>query len=65
MQPSKQDLEDLLHRFLASYNTTCSPFTWTKGPEQLQPIIEPPRSIRRLIPESLAKEEPGARKQIL
>jgi len=36
----KQDLKDLLHRFLASYNTTCSPFTWTKGPEQLQHIIE-------------------------
>jgi len=40
VQPSKQDLEDLLHRFLASYHTTCNPFTWTKGPEQLQPIIE-------------------------
>src|SRR6266550_878901 len=65
VQPSKQDLQDLLHRFLASYNTTCSPFTWTKGPEQLQHIIEPPRSIRQLIPESLAIEEPGGRKQIL
>src|SRR6266481_2557607 len=40
VQRSKQDLKDLLHRFLASYNTTCSPFTWTKGPEQLQHIIE-------------------------
>ena len=65
VQPSKQDLEDLLHRFLASYNTTGSPFTWTKGPDQLQHIIEPPRSTRRLIPESLAKEEPEGRKQIL
>ena len=40
VQRSKQDLKDLLHRFLASYNATCSPFTWTKGPEQLQRIIE-------------------------
>src|SRR5271169_5247009 len=40
VQRSKQDLKDLLHRFLAGYNTTCSPFTWTKGPEQLQRIIE-------------------------
>ena len=37
---SKQDLQDLLHRFLASYDTPCSPFTWTKGPEPLQHIIE-------------------------
>jgi transposase len=40
VQRSKQDLKDLLHRFLASYNATCGPFTWTKGPEQLQRIIE-------------------------
>src|SRR5712691_10301337 len=40
VQRSKQDLKDLLHRFLASYNATCSPLTWTKGPEQLQHIIE-------------------------
>jgi hypothetical protein len=40
VQRSKQDLKELLVRFLASYNDTCSPFTWTKGPEQLQRIIE-------------------------
>jgi hypothetical protein len=40
VQRSKQDLKDLLHRFLASYNTTCGPFTWTKDPEQLQHTIE-------------------------
>jgi transposase len=36
VQRSKQDLKELLHRFLASYNETCNPFTWTKGPEHLQ-----------------------------
>lgn len=40
VQRSKRDLKDLLHRFLENYNTTCGPFTWTKGPEQLQHIIE-------------------------
>lgn len=40
VQRSKRDLKDLLRRFLESYNANCSPFTWTKGPEQLQHIIE-------------------------
>lgn len=40
VQRSKQDLKDLLQRFLANYNATCGPFTWTKGPEHLQRIIE-------------------------
>lgn len=40
VQHSKQDLKDLLTRFLNSYNGTCQPFTWTKGPEKLQHIIE-------------------------
>src|SRR5260370_5000416 len=40
VQRSKQDLKELLHRFLANYNETCNPFTWTRGPEQLQRIIE-------------------------
>lgn len=26
--------------FIAAYNAHCGPFTWTKGPEQLQRIIE-------------------------
>ena len=35
VQRSKQELKDLLGRFLAIYNANCGPFTWTKGPEQL------------------------------
>jgi transposase len=40
VQRSKQDLKALLECFLANYNATCGPFTWTKGPGQLQHIIE-------------------------
>jgi transposase len=40
VQRSKQDLKELLHRFIANYNANCGPFSWTKGPEQLQRIIE-------------------------
>ena len=40
VQHSKQDLKELLVRFIASYNARCHPFTWTKGPKQLQRIIE-------------------------
>ena len=40
VQRSKQDLKDLLNRFLESYNANCRPFTWTRGPEPLQRIIE-------------------------
>jgi transposase len=64
VQRSKQDLKDLLQRFLASYNATCGPFTWTKGPEQLQRIIETtkqyqathPRKPRRKRSRSRAKD---------
>jgi hypothetical protein len=42
VQRSKQDLKDLLQRFLANYNATCGPFTWTKGPQQLRHIIRVP-----------------------
>src|SRR3974377_612794 len=40
VQHSKQDLKELLHRFIVNYNESCNPFTWTKGPAQLQRIIE-------------------------
>ena len=50
VQRSKQDLKDLLHRFLASYNATCGPFTWTKGPAQLQRIIETTRQYQATHP---------------
>jgi transposase len=37
---SKKDLKDFLLRYLKKYSENPTPFTWTKGPEQLQRIIE-------------------------
>src|SRR5271157_2621168 len=37
---SKQQLKDFLLKFLTHYNDSCQPFTWRKGPEKLQRIIE-------------------------
>src|SRR5947208_6630266 len=50
VQHSKQDLKKLLNRFIASYNETCDPFTWTKGPEHLQRIIETTKEYQALHP---------------
>lgn len=37
---SKASLRAFLLQYLETYNETSSPFTWTKGPEKLQSIIE-------------------------
>jgi transposase len=50
VQRSKQDLKELLHRFLANYNQTCPPFTWTKGPEHFQRIIEKTKQYQAVHP---------------
>lgn len=50
VQRSKQELKELLLRFIASYNATCNPFTWTKGPEHLQRIIETTKEYQALHP---------------
>jgi transposase len=50
VQHSKRDLKELLLRFIASYNQTCNPFTWTKGPEHLQRIIENTKDFQALHP---------------
>jgi transposase len=50
VQHSKQELKELLSRFIASYNETCNPFTWTKGPEHLQRIIETTKQYQELHP---------------
>jgi len=55
VQHSKQDLKELLHRFLASYNQTCNPFTWTKCPEHLQRIIETTKDYQALHPRKLRR----------
>ena len=40
VQRSKKDLKDFLLRYLKKYSENPTPFTWTKGPDQLQRIIE-------------------------
>jgi transposase len=40
VQRSKKDLKDLLLRYLNKYSQNPKPFTWTKGPEHFQRIIE-------------------------
>jgi transposase len=62
VQHSKQDRKELLHRFLASYNQTCNPFTWTKGPERLQRIIETTKDYQALHPRK-PRPRPAQRKQ--
>jgi transposase len=37
---SKKDLKDFLLRYLKKYSENPTPFTWTKGPERFQRIIE-------------------------
>ena len=40
VQRSKKDLRDFLLRYLKKYSQNPTPFTWTKGPEHFQRIIE-------------------------
>jgi transposase len=53
---SKRELKEFLIKYIANYNESSSPFTWKKGPEKLQRIIEatkeyqaahPPKRKRR------------------
>jgi hypothetical protein len=40
VQRSKKDLKDFLRSYLKKYSQNPTPFTWTKGPEHFQRIIE-------------------------
>src|ERR1700694_5110310 len=40
VQRSKKDLKEFLLRYLKKYSENPKPFTWTKGPNKLQRIIE-------------------------
>jgi len=40
VQRSKKELKDFLLRYLNKYSQNPTPFTWTKGPEHFQRIIE-------------------------
>jgi transposase len=62
VQRSKQDLKELLTRFLANYNHSCNPFTWTKGPEQLQRIIETTKEYQAAYPRKPRRHRAKRRK---
>jgi hypothetical protein len=40
VQRSKNELKDFLELYLKTYSQNPTPFTWTKGPEHFQRIIE-------------------------
>lgn len=44
---SKKSLREFLLEYLATYNETSGPLTWTKGPEQLRSIIEATQAYQR------------------
>ncbi|HEX4592993.1 MAG TPA: IS630 family transposase, partial [Bryobacteraceae bacterium] len=64
VQHSKRDLKDLLQRFLASYNQACNPFTWTKGPEHLQRIIETTKEYQALHPKKPRRRRAKRKKAV-
>jgi transposase len=65
VQRSKRDLKDLLNRFLANYNATCGPFTWTKGPEHLQHIIETTKQYQATHPRKPRRKRSRRGRRIL
>jgi hypothetical protein len=62
VQHSRQDLKELLNRFIASYNETCNPFTWTKGSEHLQRNIETTKEYQALHPRKPRRRRAKRRK---
>ena len=47
---SVKDLRKFLREFVTSYNKSCGPYVWTKGPEKLQRIIELTKSFQKSKP---------------
>src|SRR5574341_962702 len=53
---SKAELRRFLHDFLQNYNKYSTPFTWTKGPESLQRIIEATKQYQASHPSKMRKK---------
>ena len=47
---SKKDLKDFLLRYLKKYSQNPTPFTWTKGPEHFQRIIQATKNYQAAHP---------------
>ena len=57
VQRSKKDLKDFLLRYLDRYSQNPTPFTWTKGPDQLQRIIEATKEYQAAHPRQPKKRK--------
>jgi transposase len=55
---SKKTLRGFLLDYLATYNETSGPFTWTKGPEQLKSIIEATKEYQTAHPRKKRRRRP-------
>ena len=59
---TSHSLRAFLLQYLATYNATSVPFTWTKGPEKLQSIIEATKAATRTaIPKRRRRRRPSRR----
>lgn len=59
---SRRELKESIERFIAHYNQNCSPFTWTKGPEKLQRIIETTRAYQAAHPPKRRRRKRNTKK---
>jgi transposase len=55
---SKRELKEYLLRYLKKYSENPRPFTWTKGPAQLQRIIEATKEYQAAHPKQPRQREP-------
>ena len=53
VQRSKKDLKEFLIRYLKKYSENPTPFTWTKGPEHFQRIIEATKEYQAAHPKQV------------
>jgi transposase len=58
VQRSKKDLKDFLLRYLKKYSENPTPFTWTKGPEHFQRIIETTKEYQASHPKQPKQRKP-------
>src|SRR5258708_33399140 len=57
---SKKDLKEFLLRYLEKYSKNPTPFTWTKGPEHFQRIIEATKEYQAAHPKQPPRKKVSA-----
>jgi transposase len=60
VQRSKKDLKEFLLRYLKKYSQHPTPFTWTKGPEHFQRIIEATKEYQATHPKKPRQRKASA-----